>query len=169
MAEGADLQQGDKQLLMLSGEDAYAAAIDEVIERAQHTLHIFDTNLIRGGYGSLARCDGLRSFLARRRGNQLLMVLHQTDFLSSRCPRLMLLLKTHCHAFSVRQTFEHVRGAADPLVIADSRHYVHRFHQDSARFLLAFDDLDGARQLEGRFQELFDASTPAVSATTTGL
>lgn len=169
MAGESGLPEGDKQLLMLSGEEAYAAAIDEVVERAQHTLHIFDADLVRGGYGSLARCDGLRGFLAKRRGNQLVMVLHQTDFLSGRCPRLMQLLKTHAHAFAVRQTFDHVRGVADPLIIADGRHYVHRFHQDGARFLLAFDDVEGGRALEGRFQQLMEASAPAVSSAITGL
>lgn len=169
MADASDLQQGNKELHMLSGEEAYAAAIDEVIERAQHTLHIFDVDLIRGGYCSLARCDGLRSFLAKGRANQLIMVLHQTDFLINRCPRLMRLLKSHGHAFSIRQTFDHVRSAADPLVIADGQHYVHRFHQDGARFLLAFSDHEGGRQMEGRFHQLYEASFPSVSATPTGL
>lgn len=169
MADASDFQEGSKELHMLSGEEAYAAAIDEVIERAQHTLHIFDVDLIRGGYDSLTRCDGLRSFLAKGRANQLVVVLHQTDFLIGRCPRLMRLLKTHAHAFSIRQTFDHARSVADPLVIADSLHYVHRFHRDGARFLLAFSDHEGGREMEGRFHQLVEASFPAVSSTIVGL
>mgnify|MGYP000492280870 CR=1 FL=1 len=169
MADQSGLAGSMKDLRMLSGEEAYSAAIDEVIGRAQRTLHIFDVNLIRGDYGSMARCEALRNFLCGSRGTQLVMVLHQTDYLTGHCPRLMLLLRAQGHAFSIRQTFEHARAASDVLIIADGQHYVHRFHHDGPRFLLALSDREGARPLESRFRELFDASFPAVSATTMGL
>lgn len=169
MADRSSLAGSMKELQMLSGEAAYSAAIDEVIGRAHRTLHIFDVNLIRGDYRSMARCEALRNFLSGSRGAQLVMVLHQTDFVTGHCPRLMLLLRARGHAFSIRQTFEHARAASDVLIIADGQHYVHRFQHDGPRFLLAFSDPEGARQLEARFRELFDASFPAVSATTMGL
>lgn len=169
MADRSNLAGSMKELQMLSGEAAYSAAIDEVIGRAQRTLHIFDVNLIRGDYRSMARCEALRNFLSGSRGAQLVMVLHQTDFVTGHCPRLMLLLRARGHAFSIRQTFEHARAASDVLIIADGQHYVHRFQHDGPRFLLAFSDPEGARQLEARFRELCDASFPAVSITMIGL
>ena len=169
MADGSSLQGVMKELKMLSGEDAYAAAIDAVIGRAQRTLHIFDADLVHGDYGAVGRCAALGDFLSSGHSNRLDMVLHRTDFLVSRCPRLMQLFRIHGHAFSIRQTFEHARAAADALIIADGLHYVHRFHQDAPRFLLAFGDPEGARQMEVRFRQLFEASFPAVSATTLGL
>ncbi len=157
------------QHTLLNGEMEYEAAIDAVIAEAEHTLHIFDPDLTSGGYNSAKRCEGLRTFLIKNRANRLIMVLHETDFLTRQCPRLMQLLKLHSHAISILQTQEHGRIACDPLVIADTAHYVHRFHSANARALLALHDPAGARQLDERFGQLQEASTPAVFAVTLGL
>jgi hypothetical protein len=153
----------------LMGEVEYEVAIAEVVARADNTLHIFDTNLALGGYTSLRRFEALRDFLLRSNKNRLVIVLHETGFLTSRCPRLMQLLKSHSHAVSIHETQEHARMAGDPFVIADESYYVHRFHRDGARFLRALHDPAGALELEGRFQQLLESSYPAVFATTLGL
>jgi hypothetical protein len=154
---------------ILTGEAEYEVAIAEVIARAENTLHIFDTNLALGGYAGLQRSEALRNFLLRSGKNRLVVVLHETDFLTARCPRLMQLLRIHSHAISIHKTQEHAQVASDPFVIADEKHYVHRFHRDGARLLLALHDPSGAKELEGRFQQLLEASCPAVFATTLGL
>lgn len=157
------------QHTMLNGEAEYEAAIDTVIASAEHTLHIFDTNLATGGYGSAKRYEALRTFLMKNRTNRLVMVLHDTDYLTRQCPRLMQLLKLHSHTIAILQTHEHGRIASDPLVIADTLHYIHRFHSDSARALLALHDPAGAHQLDERFGQLQEASAPAVFADVLGL
>lgn len=165
------MQENDvsQQHFMLTGEKDYEAAIERVIDGAESTLHIFDTNLASGGYSAARRYEALNDFLRKNGKNRLLIVLHETDYFTAYCPRLMNLLKTHSHAIAVHQTTEHARLANDPFVIADEAHYVHRFHRDGARFLLALHDPVGARQLEGRFQQLLEVSHPAVFATTLGL
>jgi hypothetical protein len=157
-----------EQHRMLIGEKEYESAIDEVIGQARHTLHIFDSDLSRGGYASAKRYEALRKFLLMARGNRLVLVLHETDYLVSRCPRLMGLLRTFSHAISIHKTLEHARVASDMFVIADETHYVHRFYDDKARFLMA-DDHTGALQLEERFGQLLESACPAVFATTLGL
>ena len=153
----------------LSGEQAYEAAIDTIIQHAERELRIFDSELSRGGYTSLKRYDALREFLFRSRNSRLTIVLHQVDFFSTHCPRLMGLLKTHSHAISVCQTAEHARAAHDPFMIADQQHYMHRFHVDDVRLLLALNDPLGVNGLRERFDQLLQASSPAVFATTLGL
>ena len=165
VAEKTDL----KQHRMLISEAEYETAIDEVIAQAQSTLHVFDTDLKHGGYSSLKRFEGLRDFLLRSRGNRLVLVLHESDYLTAHCPRLMNLLKMHSHCIEIHKTHEHARLASDPFVVADATHYLHRFHHDDARSLLALHDHAGARQLEERFGQLLAASHPAVFATTLGL
>ena len=157
------------QLQSLSGEQAYEAAIDTIIQHAELELRIFDSDLSRGGYTSLKRFDALKEFLSRSRNSRLTIVLHKVDFFSIHCPRLMGLLKTYGHAISVCQTAEHARHANDPFIIADHRHYVHRFHVDDARLLLALNDPLGVNGLRERFDQLLEASSPAVFATTLGL
>jgi hypothetical protein len=154
---------------MLNGESAYEAAIDEVINRAERSLHIFDTDLAAGGYSTARRAEALQSFLMRNRANRLTFVLHETEYLTRYCPRLMNLLKLYSHAISILQTNEHGRVASDPMVIADAAHYVHRFHADGVQALQALDDHAGARQLEERFEQLQESASPAVFAFTLGL
>ena len=158
-----------KQHRMLNGEAEYSAAIDEVIAKAEHTLHIFDIDLAAGSYGTASRFDALRQFLAQDRINRLVIILHETDYLVRYCPRLMNLLKLYGHAISILKTHEHARLANDPFVVADEVHYVHRFHADDARALQAFNDHAGARLLAERFRQLQEASAPAVAPTTLGL
>jgi len=169
MADNIAASAEQKQHQLLIGEEEYEAAIDNVIAHAERALHIFDSDLSAGGYSNLKRFEALRDFLAQSRGNRLVLVLHETDYLTARCPRLMNLLKTYGHAISIQQTAEHARIASDPFIIADDAHYVHRFHSDGMRFLLALHDHAGARQLQERFDQLLEMSAPAVFATTTGL
>lgn len=157
------------QHTILNSEAEYEAAIDRVIENASHTLHIFDVNLATGGYNTAKRHESLRSFMMKNRANRLVVVLHDTSYLTRQCPRLLQLLQLHSHAISILQTQEHGRVAGDPMVIADARHYVHRFHADSARTLLALHDPAGGLQLDERFGQLEEASAPAVAAVTLGL
>lgn len=168
MAE-ASSEDDLRQHFMLSGEKDYEAAIDRVIAQAESSLHLFDVNLSAGGYGSLARFEALNAFLRKSGKNRLVIVLHETDYFTAYCPRLMNLLKTYSHAVAIHKTVEHARIANDPFIIADEGHYVHRFHSGGARFLLALHDHAGARQLEERFRQLLEASHPAVFGTALGL
>lgn len=158
---------GERQLL--DGEREYDAAIDRIIQAAQNTLHIFDIDFKRGGYGSAQRYELLQDFLRRSSGNTLAIVLHDVTHFTAHCPRLMNLLRLYSHAMTVYQATDRARVANDPFVIADELHYVHRLHRDHPRSVLALDDPNGARSIEGRFQEILEASHPAVFATTLGL
>lgn len=168
MAEDA-ANAAPEQRNMLDSERDYEAAIDQVIAAAQGVLRIFDVDLRSGGYTSVRRHQLLSDFLRRNGRNRLTIVLHDTTYLTGYCPRLMNMLTMHSHALAIHQTVDHARVAHDPFVLADDMHYVHRFHRDGPRSLLALNDPVGTRQLLDRFDELLDASHPAVFATTLGL
>jgi hypothetical protein len=153
----------------LEGIAQYSAAIDTVIAKAQRRIRVFDRNLENIGFNTPGRQELLRSFLLARRVNHLDIVVHDTGYLSRNCPRMLLLLRQFSHGVSIHQTHAHMQGVYDPFVIADGEHYVHRFHFDDSRSLLALDDPQEARNLNDRFDELWDASFPAVFATTIGL
>jgi hypothetical protein len=152
----------------LDGSQDYEAAIDVLLSRPQHTLRIFDRQL-GAGYNSVQRCELLRTFLLRSRANRLYIVLHDAGNLARDCPRMLTLLRQFSHAVTVHETEGEGRRACDPVALADERDYLHRFHYDHARALLALDDPQGAHGLLQRFQEIWEASVPAVSATTLGL
>jgi hypothetical protein len=152
----------------LLGNAEYEAALDELLSRPQRRLRIFDRQL-GAGYNSVKRYDLLRSFLARDRASRLDIVLHDVSGLTRECPRLMNLLRQFSHAININETEAQAKGVYDPFAVADERDYVHRFHYDDTRGLLALDDPQGALGLVERFQEIWEASSPGASATTLGL
>ena len=153
----------------LDGRNELEEAINTVITLAQRYVRIFDYNLSEGGYNSALRLDVLRNFLLASRANRLDIVLHDTDFLSRFCPRMILLLQQFSHAVRVNQIMPEARNAYDPFVIADQIHYVHRFHYEDRRAVMALNDVQGALELNRRFSEIWEMSTPSIFATTLGL
>jgi hypothetical protein len=152
----------------LEGNPEYEEAIDILLARPQRTLRIFDRQL-SAGYNSIRRCELLRAFLLRSRANRLSIVVHDAGTLARDCPRLMSLLRQFSCAITIHETEAQAKRACDPIALADERDYLHRFHYDHARAVLALNDPQGANELLQRFDEIWEASAPAVSATTLGL
>jgi len=153
----------------LLGRQEYIAALDQLISQGSKTLRIFDYNLEGGGYESLSRTESLKRFLAASPSNQLFLVVHDVTYLTRNCPRLLELLKYYGHGFVVHETTDEAKGIYDPFAIADESHYVHRFHYRQDRAELALDDDVGTHGLIKRFEELWQASTPAVPISSLGL
>ncbi|MBI3939175.1 MAG: hypothetical protein HY323_19565 [Betaproteobacteria bacterium] len=152
----------------LLGSSEYEAAVDESIARAQWSVRIFDRRL-GSRYNSPLRYDLLQHFLRLHRANRLYIVLHDTANLQRDCPRLVTLLRQFSHAVRINKTLKIARHVYDPFVIIDENHYVHRFHYEHLRAEQALNDLAGTKLLLQRFDELWEASAPSVSATTIGL
>jgi hypothetical protein len=157
------------QHTLLEGIAQYSEAIDSIVSRAQRRIRVFDRNLEGLGFNSAKRQELLRGFMLARRTNQLCILVHDTGYLMRSCPRMHILLRQFSHGLTIHQTHAHVQGVYDPFVIADDAHFLHRFHFDDSRSLLAFDDPQGARTFNDRFDALWEASFPAVFATTLGL
>lgn len=153
----------------LSGNIELEEAINVVIPHAQRTLRIFDYNLGDGGYNSPARFALLQSFLLTSRANRIDIALHNTDYLSRYCPRMLRLLEQFSHAIQIHQTNEEAKSAHDNFIIVDHAHYIHRFHYDAPRALMALHDPTGALTLSKRFDEIWAKTTPSLFATTLGL
>lgn len=152
----------------IQGNREYEQALDLLLARPQRTLRIFDRHL-GGGYNGVQRYALLRDFLLRSRNNRLYLVLHDASGLARDCPRMINLLRQFSSAVTVHETEGQARRACDPIALADESHYLHRFHYDDTRALLALDDPQGTHGLLQRFQEIWEASAPAASATTLGL
>jgi hypothetical protein len=146
----------------------YEAAIDRVIGRARHRVRIFDKQA-SSAFNSIERYELLRGFLLASHCNRLYIVMHETGFLIARCPRMMHLLKQFSHGIAIHETQPHAKHVYDPFTVVDENHYVHRFHYDEMRGLMALNDLNGAHLFNDRFEDIWEASLPAVTATTIGL
>ena len=152
----------------LEGSTDFEAALDTLIARATRRLRVFDRALGHR-FDSAQRHELLRNFLLANRANRLQIVLHDVDNVVRDCPRLVSLMRSRSEAISIHQTLPDAYGVYDPFAVADERDFVHRFHYEDTRSVLALDDPHGARQFVERFEEILAASCPAAAATTLGL
>ena len=146
----------------------YEEFVDEVIHLAKHELRIFEKEL-GTSYNASARHDALRQFLLASRRNRVRIVVHDTAKIDQFCPRMKLLVRSFGHAVTIHETQQQAKGVYDPFVVADESHSVRRFHFENLRGLFARDDPIEASTLAERFEEIWEASTPAVNANTLGL
>jgi len=153
----------------LNGAQDYVNALDTVIALAQRSVRVFDHSLEHDGFNSRKRYDLLRAFLLKSRKNKLQIAVHTPDYLAKFCPRMMMLLKQFSHSVEIYRTTSQVQHVTTPFIVVDEHHYARRYHFEDLRGLLALDDPLGAETLNLQFDELWAASRPAVSASTTGL
>jgi hypothetical protein len=165
--EGEDLPAPRQETLDTIA--AQIAAIDELIGLAQQSIRIFDHDLSEGGWNAPARAEKLAQFLRRSRNARLDIIVHDTRWIESSSPRLVSLLRTFSDRMTIYRTGAEARGAADPLVLVDGRHFLHRFHVEQPRATLAIDEPHLARPLVNRFEEIWATGEPGLSGTVLGL
>jgi hypothetical protein len=145
------------------------AAIDELIALARHHIQVFDQDLSQTGWNNAARTERLAAFLREVRGRRLDIIVHDTRYLQSACPRMLKLLGVYGHAMSILQTGAEGKVATDPLLIVDGQHYLHRFHFDQPRATLGVLQPEQAQPLVARFGEIWATGESGVNATVLGL
>lgn len=153
----------------LNGIDDYVNALDSLCAMAGRTLSIFEKDFDGLGFNSEARYDTLRRFLLANPSNRLYLLAHDTSYLARDCARVNMLLRQFSHCMQVYRTPPHMASISEPFAVADNAHYVRRFHFDDTRGIFAVNDPQGARVLHSQFAEMWAASRPGLSATTTGL
>ena len=145
------------------------AAIDQLIGLARQRICVFDQDLAQTGWSQVTRVEGLAAFLGGMRGRRLDIIVHDTLYLESACPRLLNLLRTYSHAMTIYRTGSEARLATDPLLIVDARHYLHRFHFAQLRSAMGIDQPEHAQALANRFEEIWATGEPGINATVLGL
>ncbi|HET9762078.1 MAG TPA: hypothetical protein VFR50_01110 [Casimicrobiaceae bacterium] len=145
------------------------AAIDELIGLAQHRIRVFDQDLSEMGWNRAPRIDRLGAFLRGMRSRRLDIIVHDTSYLESSCPRLLALLRNYSCAVAICRTGPEARHAADPLLLVDDRHYLHRFHFEQPRATMGTDQPEDTRPLAQRYDEIWATGEPGVNPTVLGL
>ena len=147
----------------------FDTAVGRLLGEAGRELRIFDPDGQALRLNDLERVAALERFLLASRTRRLFLVLHDTDYLTRRCPRGMLLLARVSHAIQVNRTHEEIRELQDAFLVLDAAHYVRRPVAAMMRGSMGLNDDTEALGMRGRFQEIWAASYPAVSASTAGL
>ena len=163
------MSDDELQHTRLDGIADYTAALDTLCQLARHNLYLFDKDFDGLGFNAEARYATLRDFLLASPINRLFVLAHDTRYLSTLCPRMMMLLHQFGGSMFVHQTSAGLHQITEPFSVADDAHYVRRFHFDDPRGILAQHDPENARALKSRFMEMWAASHPAASTTRLGL
>jgi hypothetical protein len=153
----------------LDGIVEYIAALDTLSKLAQRNLYLFEKDFDGLGYNTEARYTMLRNFLLANPAHRLFVLAHDIHYLSTLCPRMMMLLQQFGTSMFIYQTPDNLRHITDPFSVADESNYVRRFHFDDPRGILAQRDPEKARALKSRFLEMWESSHQAVSSTKLGL
>jgi hypothetical protein len=147
----------------------FQAAIDRLLAAAGRELRIFDPDGSALRLNDAARVGALEGFLRASRTRRLYMVVHEPQHLQRDCPRMMALLGRYGHAIQVHRTQEEIRDLQDAFLVLDSVHYVRRPVAAVPRGAIGLHDQAEALAMRARFNEIWTASYPAVSATSIGL
>ncbi|MFZ5502112.1 MAG: hypothetical protein ACOY3V_01000 [Pseudomonadota bacterium] len=155
--------------LKIDSASGYTEALDWLCRSAQHNLYCFEKNYDGMGFNGEARYNTLRNFLLANPANRLFILTHETGYLTTRCPRMIMLLQQFGSSMFIHQTPKNLQHLTEPFTVADDTHYVRRFHFDAPHGLLAQNDPQNARALKSRFMEMWSASHQGVSAGKLGL
>jgi len=149
--------------------EGFHAALDRLLEQPGRELRVFDPDAAALRLNDSARIASFERFLLASRTRRLYLVLHDTDPLTRRCPRMMALIGRFSHAIQVNRTHEEIREIQDSFLVLDAQHYVRRPVAAFFRGAMGLGDEAEGLAMRGRFMEIWAASFPAVSSTTLGL
>lgn len=158
-----------KQHTKLDGIKDYTDALDKLCKLAEHNLYLFEKNYDGLGFNSEARYETLKKFLLASSVHRLFVLAHDMRYLSSQCPRMMMLLRQFGTSMFIYQTPKNLQKITEPFSVADTSHFVRRFHFDDPRGIFGMHDPENARALKSRFMEMWASSHPGISSTTLGL
>jgi len=148
---------------------AQVAAIEILVGLAKRSIRVFDIDLSEMGWNSAARAEGLARFLRGSRMARLEIIVHDTSHLEQSCARLRNLQRLNSEAIAIFRTGPEARGAMDPMVIVDARHYLHRFNIERARAALGIEQPRAAQELKLRFDDIWATREGELPGTTLGL
>ncbi len=151
------------------GKAGFQAAVERLLQQDGRELRIFDPDGDALMLNDPARIGLFERFLLASRTRRLHLVLHDTDHLTRRCPRMLLLLARFSHAIQINRTHEEIRELQDAFLVLDAAHYVRRPVAAMFRGAIGLGDETEGLAMRGRFLEIWAASYPAVSSTTAGL
>ena len=161
------LAQPERRLLGTRRE--YLAAFDELVAGLRRELRVFDPDCVQLDLSAPERAERMRAFLLASRDNRLLVAVHDPEHLKKHSPRFMRIVAEFSASIAIHQTEGEAARAQDCFVLADLEHFVRRPVATATRGVHAINELQEGRLIHERFDEIWQSSVPAISATTLGL
>ncbi len=162
-------EQPKTEYFRFEAEADFQQAVDRLLEQPGRELRIFDPDLAALRLNAPARLELLSRFLRGSRTRRIQIVVHDIEHLTRHCPRMMELLRLFNHAIQINRSHEEIRTLQDAFMVLDSEHYLRRPVARFFRGAIGLHDETEALSMRSRFLEIWSASFPGVSSTTTGL
>lgn len=147
----------------------YDRAVEATVQRARHTLLIFDRNLESLRLERPQRVAALRSLLQAKPRARLAFIVQNADFVRRHSPLLLGLLTYYAPALTVTQTPGHLATLRESLLLADDEHMLVRFDHDQPRARLIVGEPALCMPYRQRFEEIRAEGGDPVSSLTLGL
>jgi hypothetical protein len=147
----------------------FQAAVDRLLDQFGRELRIFDPDLSALRVNDPERIARLERFLVASRTRRIFIVVHDTEYITRKSPRMMALLARYAHAIQIHRTHDEIRELQDAFLVLDASHYVRRPVAHFFRGAIGLGDDTEGLLMRQRFMEIWAASFPAVSSTTAGL
>jgi len=169
LSTASDRPEPGPQYERFDDEEGYQQAVDRLLEQSGRELRIFDPDLSGLRLNMPERIARMQRFLLGSRTRRLYIAMHDTDYVTRYCPRMLDLVARYAHAIQIQRTDEEIRELQDAFLVLDAMHYVRRPVARFWRGAIGIDDESEALAMRARFFEIWSASYPAVSPTTLGL
>jgi len=150
-------------------EEGFQRAVELLLEQPGRELRVFDPDLSGLRLNMPERIARLQRFLMQSQARRVYIAIHDTDYVTRYCPRMLNLLARYTHAVQIHRTDEGIRELQDAFFVLDAAHYVRRPVARFWRGAIGIRDETEALAMRSRFLEIWAASYPAVSPTTLGL
>jgi hypothetical protein len=147
----------------------YKNAVEQLIGLVKRELRIFDPDLSELDFNGRNRIEGLRRILAGGQVRRIFIALRDVEHVATRCPRLIDLIRMFPSGLLIFRAEGEAARVQDRFILADEFHFARRPVAMQARGVVVFDDPHEAHSMRLRFDEIWESSVPAVSATQTGL
>ena len=154
---------------LITSRREYVDAVTRVLGLARHEIRIFDPDLADIGLNNEQATRVLHQFFVRSRTQRLFIAVHDTGFVAKRAPHLMRLLGTFSGNMLIHKTQGDAARVQDCFALADEEHFVRRKVAQQPRGAVYLNDPKEARGMRERFDEIWESSYLAVSASTVGL
>ena len=155
--------------ILLQARADYLTGFGKLLDLARRELRIFDPDLSGLEMNTAARAETLSRFLRGGANRRLFIALHDVDYVSKHCPRLIALLGIYASNVFIFRTIGEAAKVQDCFALADGDHLIRRPVTAQPRGVLVIGDPKECLPMRERFDEIWESSIPAVSANTTGL
>jgi hypothetical protein len=138
--------------------EQHAALATSMVQQASRTLVMVTRHLDPRITNNPAFCEAVKTLALRSKLSRIRMLIRDVEPLMKDGHCLLELTRRLTSFMEIRMQGKDYREFNEAFLVVDATGYLHRRHGDRYEGVACFNDMLGARELNKRFQEMWDAS-----------